>query len=188
MSPDSNPTGHRRADAQRNRDALLAAAQRLFDERGPDVALDEIARTAGVANATLYRHFANRADLLAAVYAGEVDELDRLSLRLLAHHNAGQALTDWLRAFVHHVVDKRALALAIPDEPAGDRATLFDDWHATMQGAAQRLLDRARAAGVVRRNVTAIDLVALAGGIALSGLAERRLNAVLDLIRDGYAP
>jgi AcrR family transcriptional regulator len=84
----------------------------VFDEHGPEVPLDELARTAGVANATLYRHFATRAELILAVYAEEVVGLGELAEQLLDAGDPEHALTDWLRAFVRHVADKRDLALA----------------------------------------------------------------------------
>ncbi|TDW17210.1 TetR/AcrR family transcriptional regulator [Kribbella kalugense] len=186
MSPESQPvsrTRSRRVDAERNRGAILGAARRLFDERGTDVPLDEVAKTAEIANATLYRHFATRADLLVAVYAEEVVELDELSRRLMDHTEPGQAFTDWLRAFVHHVATKTDLALAIPDEARGSR---FDEWHSTMRTAAERLLDRAQEAGAVRPELTVTELLALANGIALTGRTPAGLDAMLDLIRDGY--
>jgi AcrR family transcriptional regulator len=191
MSSESQPIGRastrpRRVDAERNRAALLTAAQQLFDERGTDVSLDEVAKTAKVANATLYRHFATRADLIVAVYAQEVIDLDRFSDRLVDHADPDQALTDWLRVFVHHVATKRDLALAIPDEPHGDRDGLFASWHATMETAAARLLARAQHAGTVRSELTTADLLAVASGIALTGLPEDRLDALVDLIRNGY--
>jgi AcrR family transcriptional regulator len=193
MSPESNARGSsvvsraRRADAERNRDALIAAAERLFDERGPDAPLDEIAKRAGVANATLYRHFATRAELILAVYAEEVAELAELAERLRGADDPGEALTDWLRAFVRHVAEKRGLALALPDEPDRRRGALFADWHATMHTAAERLLKRALAAGTVRGEIRAADLLALATGIAMTGLPQNRLEALLALARHGYA-
>src|SRR4051812_18188098 len=65
----------RRADAQRNRDRLLAAATAAFAEQGEDVALETIAARAGVGIGTLYRHFPNRDALVAAAYRHEVDAL-----------------------------------------------------------------------------------------------------------------
>jgi AcrR family transcriptional regulator len=189
MSPESQPVSRvrsRRVDAERNRDAILAAAKRLFDERGTDVPLDEVAKTAEIANATLYRHFATRADLLVAVYAEEVVELDELSRRLIDHTDPGQAFTDWLRAFVHHVATKRDLALAIPDEPGSERSTRFAEWHGTMRTAAERLLTRAQEAGAVRPELTVAELLAVASGIALTGRTPPGLDAMLDLIRHGY--
>jgi AcrR family transcriptional regulator len=177
----------RRVDAEHNRAALLTAARRLFDQRGPDVALDEVARTAGVANATLYRHFATRAELIVAVYAGEVSGLADLAQRLLRSPDPGQALTDWLCAFVRHVATKRDLALALPDGPEGRRGELFTEWHDTMRTAIEGLLERARSAGVVRREVAAADLLALAAGVAMTGLPGDRLDALIALVRSGYA-
>ncbi|WP_280367973.1 TetR/AcrR family transcriptional regulator [Nocardia wallacei] len=191
MSPESQPAARaskrpRRADAERNRAALLAAAERLFDERGTDVPLDEIAKAAEVANATLYRHFATRADLIAAVYAEEVRDLDRLSDRLLDRTDPDQALTEWLRAFMRHVATKRDLALAIPDEPDGERDGLFAGWHATMRAAAARLLARAQRDRAVPSELDAADLLVVVSGIALTGLPEDRLDRLLHLVRDGY--
>ncbi|MFJ1461171.1 TetR/AcrR family transcriptional regulator [Nocardia sp. N2S4-5] len=191
MSPESQPAARaskrpRRADAERNRAALLAAAERLFDERGTDVPLDEVAKTAEVANATLYRHFATRADLIAAVYAEEVRDLDRLSDRLLDRTDPDQALTEWLRAFMHHVATKRDLALAIPDEPDGERDGLFAGWHAIMRAAAARLLARAQRDRAVSSELDAADLLVVVSGIALTGLPEDRLDRLLHLVRDGY--
>jgi AcrR family transcriptional regulator len=176
----------RRVDAERNRGALLAAAKRLFEARGPDVTLDEIARTAMVANATLYRHFPTRAELIVAVYAEEVAELSKLSDRLSDSHDPARALTDWLRAFLQHVATKRELALALPDEPDSERSELFAGWHATMHHAASRLLTHAQDAHAVRAELDAIDLLALTTGIALTGLPPARLEMLLDLARDGY--
>jgi AcrR family transcriptional regulator len=177
----------RRADAERNRALILAAAQVLFDVRGADAPLDEVARRAGVANATLYRHFATRADLLVAAYAEEIAELDELSRHLVEYGDADQALADWLRAFVQHVATKRDLALAIPDQPDTGRTALFADWHQAMLASATRLLTRAQAAGSVRPDLTALDLLSLAGGLALSGRSPAALDAMRDLLRHGYS-
>jgi AcrR family transcriptional regulator len=191
MSPESNPTQDRnagrrarRVDAARNRAALVATARRLFDERGIDVPLDEIAKSAALANATLYRHFPTRAELIVAVYATELEELRQASENLLDRRDPGQALADWLRLFVHHVATKRELALALPDDT--ERGALFTSWHATMQDAASQLLKRAHDAGTVRADITTTDILALASGIALTGLPGTRLDTLLDLVRDGY--
>jgi AcrR family transcriptional regulator len=193
MSPESNPRSPttsgraRRVDAERNREALLAAARDLFDRQGPDVPLDEIARTAGVANATLYRHFPTRTELIIAVYSSEVRELNDLAKRLLQADDPDRALAEWLRAFVRHVADKRELALALPDEPTGHRGALFAAWHDSMNAAARTLLARAQAAGTARSEIDARDLLALATGIALTGLPGDRTERLFALARHGYA-
>src|SRR3954468_18341900 len=74
-----------RADAARNREAIVEAAREVFAEHGLDAPLDDIARRAGTGNATLYRRFPTRGDLIAAVFAE----------RMLEHLDAVQrALTD----------------------------------------------------------------------------------------------
>ena len=134
----------RRADARRNHDAVLAAARKLFAERGVDVPLDDVARHAGVGNATMYRHFPTRQDLIIAVYADEVTELCESGDALLAAGSPGDALHEWLGAFVAHVAGKRDLALALPR----DGSALFGEWHekmlATALGAAHQGAGRGR--------------------------------------------
>src|SRR4051794_16351982 len=103
------PGRTQRADAARNAGRLLAAARQLIEERGPDVPIDDIARRAGLGNATLYRHYPTRSDLLAAVYADEVAELCRRGTELLDDPDAGEALFTWLDLFVVHIAAKRSL-------------------------------------------------------------------------------
>ncbi|GAA2214726.1 hypothetical protein GCM10009850_101910 [Nonomuraea monospora] len=104
-----------RVDAQRNRDLLLAAAVQVFAERGTDAPLDDVARRAGVGNATLYRHFPTRSDLLIAVYADEVTQLCASAETLRSEAaSPREALHEWLRLFMDHVATKPDLAFAPP--------------------------------------------------------------------------
>jgi AcrR family transcriptional regulator len=171
-----------RADAQRNRDLILTTARNVFAERGPDAPLDDIARNAGVGNATLYRHFPTRRDLLIAVYADEVADLTVKSQELLHHDPPADALFAWLRAFIAHVADKGDLARAIPED---GRSPLFDEWHAAMQAAVAPLLARAQEAGAVRPDLDGPDLLALAGGIATAGAGSPQTDRLLRLVREG---
>ncbi|MGH3295986.1 MAG: TetR/AcrR family transcriptional regulator, partial [Trebonia sp.] len=93
----------------------------MFGELGVTAPLDEIARRAGVGNATMYRHFPTRRELVIAVYAGEVSTLCQLGSALLADSSPAEALFRWLREFITHVATKRELPLAIPDDTAGQR-------------------------------------------------------------------
>ncbi len=177
----------RRADARRNHDLLLAAAKEIFDEHGVDAPLDDIARRAGVGNATMYRHFPTRRELIIAVYSDEVAELCARGEALLGAADPGDALFAWLRDFVAHVATKRDLALAVPDDRAGQRPALFDQWHEAMRGAASALLGRARDAGAVRADLAVAELLALANGIALTAPDADRLDRLLTLVRYGTA-
>ncbi|MEV1245415.1 TetR/AcrR family transcriptional regulator [Nonomuraea sp. NPDC050022] len=171
----------RRADARRNHDAVLAAARKLFAERGVDVPLDDVARCAGVGNATMYRHFPTRQDLIIAVYADEVTELCESGDALLAADSPGDALHEWLGAFVAHVAGKRELALALPR----DGSALFGEWHEKMLATASALLTRAQDAGEVRSDLTVRELMTLANAIALTGSDQSA--RLLDLLRYGTA-
>jgi AcrR family transcriptional regulator len=182
MSPDSKRGP--RADASRNRERLDAAAREALATGGNEVAFDVIARRAGVGNATLYRHFPTRADLLVAVYADEVDALCRRGAHLLESGEPMDALFAWLDEFVVHVATKHALALAATEGPGERRTALFHDWHASITSTAERLVRRARPA--LRRDLTAADVLTLAGGAALTAdpAHARRLVA---LLRTGIA-
>lgn len=181
----TSPKRERRADASRNAELLLAAARELLNESGSEVALDEVARRAGVGNATLYRHFPTRGDLLVAVYADEVAGLCGQGTDLLDALSPVDALFSWLADFVAHVATKRALALAATEGPIGRRTRLFDHWHESMHSTATKLLDRARDAGAVRPELTATDLLALASGAALTGADVAHAQRLLRLLRNG---
>jgi AcrR family transcriptional regulator len=182
------PARPRRADARRNYELLLAAAKEIFDEHGLDVPLDDIARRAGVGNATMYRHFPTRRELIIAVYSDEVVALCAHGEGLLADADAGDALFRWLREFVAHVATKRELALALTDDRAGHRNEMFGRWHEAMHATTSALLDRARQAGAVRHGLATEDLLALATGIALTGADADQLTRLLTVVRHGVEP
>src|ERR1700749_563303 len=115
----------RPSDARRNYDRVPASAREVFGGLGVTAPLDEIARRAGVGNATMYRHFPTRRELVIAVYAGEVTALCELGSSLATDPSPGDALFRWLRAFTAHVATKRELSLAIPDDDAGQRSELY---------------------------------------------------------------
>lgn len=178
----------RRADAQRNRQRLLAAAAQVFAEQGITAPLDDIARRAGVGNATMYRHFANRRELALAVYADEVTSLCDRGTALLDDPSPGQALFSWLLAFVEHVATKRDLAMAEPGDLTGRGSERFAHWHDVMRRTAAALVERARQAGAVRDDLDAGDLLLVASGIAHAGATPERARRLLDLIRRGVEP
>ncbi|TQS39492.1 TetR/AcrR family transcriptional regulator [Cryptosporangium phraense] len=165
-----------RADAARNASAIVEAAGELFAERGPDVPIDEVARRAGVGNATLYRHFPTRSDLLVAVYGGQVAELCR---------QADDDLFEWLDAFVVHVSTARGLARAITDNPDGRRSALFEEWHALITETAGRLLVGAQEAGEVRADIGARDLLVLLSAVTVASTDTTHARLLLRILREG---
>jgi len=179
------PRRPRRADARRNYELLLAAAKDVFAEGGVDAPLDDIARRAGVGNATLYRHFPTRREVIIAVYADEVTALCAQGAALLDERSPGDALCGWLQAFIAHVAAKRELALALTNDREGQRSALFDRWHAAMRATASALLTRAQRSDAIRADLDVSDLLALANGIALTGADAGRAERLLLLLRRG---
>jgi AcrR family transcriptional regulator len=176
-----SPLKRLRADARRNRDQLIEAAQAVFAELGTQAPLDEIARRAGIGNATLYRHFPTRDDLLIAVYADEVSALSASGAKLLAAADREplDALFEWLEAFVLHVASKGDLARSL--EPGASRSEQHEEWHEAIFGVATRLVDRAREAGVIRADVDPVDLLVLISGMASAEPA--RVKRLLQMVR-----
>jgi AcrR family transcriptional regulator len=177
----------RRADARRNHDLVLAAAKEVFAEQGVIAPLDEIARRAGVGNATMYRHFPTRRELVIAVYADEVTALCALG-ESLRGKPAGDALFTWLRAFVTHVATKRELPLALTDDGQGERSALFERWHESMHATASALLTEAQRSGDVHPGLGVADLLALTHGIALTASDDDQVERLFALVRKGVSP
>jgi AcrR family transcriptional regulator len=170
----------RRSDARRNDELLVLAAREVFGEQGVDAPLEEVARRAGVGNATLYRHFAARHELIIAAYADEVTALCARAATLTGELSPEDALFRWLHAFVEHVGTKRDLALVLT---SGSGGVLFDRWYQAMRGTTAALLARAQRAGVVRQDIDAADVVLLACGVALTD--RPRHSRLLDVLRTG---
>ncbi|MDY7106251.1 MAG: helix-turn-helix domain-containing protein [Actinomycetota bacterium] len=173
-----------RSDARRNRERLVAAAAEVIAECGPDASLNEIAQRAGVGAGTLYRHFPTRDELLVAVFTGRIDTLCALAGELVAARDPDEALTAWLDAFLVHCLTDRGLAETI------SRAGLDSDLDcaAKMRGAAAGLVDGARAAGAVRADVEATDVLELVIGIALAAPDADRAERLLALTRRALRP
>jgi AcrR family transcriptional regulator len=176
-----------RADAQRNRDKIVAAAVRIFDAEGLGVNFDRIAREAGVGAGTLYRNFPTRESLVAAAYYAELDWLCDGAGELLDILPAHEALRTWLRRLLEYATSKAGMADAL-------LAMVSSADHPFAEGAARLctaiaiLLKAGVAAGAIRADVTANDVLAAVTGAALvSGGPGRRTQAqrLLDLVVDG---
>src|SRR5947208_15378139 len=110
---DTAPSRPVRADARRNTDALLDAALAVFATSGVDAPVREIAEKAGVGVGTVYRHFPQRADLIAAVFRREMDACADAAPILAAEYAPFEALANWLQRYAVFVGTKRGLANAL---------------------------------------------------------------------------
>lgn len=146
-----------RADALRNRERIVTAAREMFVAHGPDVPLDEIARRAGVGNATVYRNFPDRDALVREVVCSVMERTARAAEEALAE--TGDAF-EALERFAHAAADERISALC----PMVSSA--FDQHHPDLEESRERvenlvarLMDRAKAAGRLREDVEFGDLL-----------------------------
>jgi AcrR family transcriptional regulator len=182
--------GGLRADARRNVDALLRAAQEVFAASGVDAPVKAIADRAGVGVGTLYRHFPQRPDLIKAIIRKEVDACAAAATRLAARHAPADALARWMQGLVDLVATKRGLGPALHSgNPAYQ--SLPEYVLAQLTPALERLLEAGAAAGTIRRDVDAAELLLAAMRVATPAsegdLAQaRRMVALLvDGVRFG---
>ncbi|CCH85810.1 Transcriptional regulator, TetR family [Modestobacter italicus] len=154
-----------RADAQRNRDAVLRAARETFETEGVLASLDGIALKAGVGNATLYRNFPTRDDLLAAVLESNVVDALAAADELSRSLSPRDALAEWL---VHLTWQLRiwhdlpyciSVVTTDPDSPLSSARN-------PLLVRTEVLLEAARSAGDVRDDVTADELLELATALS----------------------
>jgi len=115
-----------RADARRNRDALLVKARELFANGCFDLRFDDFARLAGVGTGTLYRHFPTRAALAEAVYREEIAAMCARARELRATLPAMEALAAFLHGFVHHLHTHQGLARTLATLMAARSDALAD--------------------------------------------------------------
>jgi AcrR family transcriptional regulator len=178
-----------RADARRNYDRLLTVARAAFLERGTDVPLEDIAKTAGVGIGTLYRHFPTRTDLMEAVFLDNVEDLERHADRLLDSPDVGAAITEWLRALIAFSNDFRGLSRSLLLADEGSYAATKKGCHQILVDAAHALIERAQQEGIIRADVSPSMVLKLANGIAVAtehaepADAERMFATMMDGLR-----
>jgi AcrR family transcriptional regulator len=178
-----------RVDATRNRERIIAAAREAFVEHGPSVPLDAIAHRAGVGNATLYRHFADRRALIHVVASYSMARItEQAEAALEEEADAFEAL----RRFVHRAADERVGALcSLLFEGFDKNNSLVVDARIRLEEAVTRLMDNAREAGELRPDVGLGDLMVaitqLTRPVAGTGCAqlERFMHRHLQLFLDG---
>jgi AcrR family transcriptional regulator len=166
-----------RADAARNRDAIIAAARPVFAEHGLGAPLDEIARRAGVGNATLYRHFPTREELVQAALLAPMAEYLAAAEEAVADPDPWAGFRDYLLRLCQLQARDRGLAdllVTTIRTPSGELEAL--------RGAAfeltRQLIERAQAAGELRADFRHQDLPLLL--MANAGLVQRTQAAAPD--------
>ena len=156
-----------RADAQRNRRRLLRAAGEVFAEQGPQASTEEVARRAGVAVGTVFRHFPTKADLLRALMKGLLQQLVDDADVLVAQGEPGTALFDFFTQLVERTTANRTVVSLLAAEGidvpiAGALGPLTS--------AVQELLRRGQRVGAIRAGIQTDEVMALLVGACQGAL------------------
>jgi AcrR family transcriptional regulator len=166
--PDDSPCGERRlrADARRNREKVLAAAEEVLATQGLDAPIDEIARHAGVGVGTVYRHFPTKRELHEAVVQAHFDRLIEIAEELLHSPDPGEAYFEYVDATVRASAHK-AVAHAISESNPEVRRRR-EEWMSALTQRASELLRRSQDAGAIRKDVTYEDVRVMLGGLCMA--------------------
>jgi AcrR family transcriptional regulator len=183
-----------RADAERNRQRILAAAAELFTERGLEPSLDDVARHAGVGVGTVYRRFPDKASLADALFDERIDALVALAEQARAEPDAWAALVSFFERSAEILVRNRGLRQILMFAAEGhDRGICARD---RMRPAIESLIERAQADGQVRADLRPTDVPIIEFMVAAAAeyawqvrptVWRRYLALILDALRPASA-
>jgi AcrR family transcriptional regulator len=174
-----------RADAKRNYELLVTAARDVFAAEGSEASMEAIARKAGVGVGTLYRHFPKRIDIVEAVYRGDVDELAEAAQTAAAELEPMPAVEAFLMAFLRYASAKRTFLNELR-EAFDKHPELKLQSRERIDDAAQLVVGRAQAAGVLRDDINGADLMQLLGPMCTAAtLTEEQGKRLIGLVLDG---
>jgi AcrR family transcriptional regulator len=177
-----------RADAARNRKAVLEAARKRFGEDGMDVGMEAIARAAGVGVGTVYRHFPHKRDLIIALVHEHFARLSEMAAKALEREDAWESFRDFMRESVHAAANERAIGEFLGTSPE------LGEIEVEQTGLAERtekLIRRAQRAGKMRKDIVIEDvptLVCSIGAVASAGtdtIAARNWERLVEITLDG---
>ncbi len=174
-----------RADALRNHRRILETARDQMVEHGPDVGMSEIARAAGLAVGTLYRHFPTKTELLAAVITEQIERLADAAEIAWTRVESGSDAAEEIFGFLNDVLETAATngALRVAAQSLGAE---FHCPPAAIRGsvALENIIAAGQAAGSIRRDLTVTDLYLLVATGPLEHPAATR-GRWLELVRPG---
>lgn len=179
-----------RADALRNREALVAVARAAFGKAITAVPLEDIARDAGVGIGTLYRHFPTREALVEVVYSAELDEVVTGAATLLTELAPEAALRAWMRRYAEFSILKRGMVDTLRAGWASGRIAT-PATRERINGAIGAILTAGAADKTLRSDVTADEVTTMMIGVVLSAGVNAHLSQVtrlFDVLVDGLLP
>jgi AcrR family transcriptional regulator len=175
-----------RADARRNREAVVAAAKKLFADQGLDAQMPDVAKAAKVGVGTVYRHFPTKDDLIAALAAERFERLADKARESLETEDPWKGLCDFIRFAAQIQADDRGLCDVMGSRPevmgASAEAVGLDK-------LCDQLVKRAQRSGDLRRDIEweEIPMIACAlGGITKAhGPGAGRWPRLVEIVLDG---
>jgi AcrR family transcriptional regulator len=176
----------RRADAERNREKILAAAREAFADREAEVSMAEVSRRAGVGMATLYRNFPAKQELLEALYIDEIDAVCAAAATVPGD-TPGARLDAWLRAFFDFFSSKRHVGDELLKAPDADRG-FFEGNRERVLAAGEPLFEAARDAGELGDGLTFVQVLEMVRAIAKIEGDRDYLAPILDAALAGLRP
>jgi AcrR family transcriptional regulator len=164
-----------RKDAERNRERLIAAGRALFAQRGLAATLNDVAHRAGVGVGTAYRRFANKEQLIEAIWQQQVSELETILKRALAVPDAWDGLVLYLESSLAAQANDRGMAQILSGQV---EAEYYDQQRDRLAPLVEQVVHRAREAGVIRPDVTATDMI----------LLQIAVTSIAGTVQNGTAP
>ena len=178
-----------RSDAVRNRERVMAVARRLFEEKGPDVEIDDVARAAGVGVGTIYRQFPNKQALIQGVLWSHVQPLADAGLARAEASDPGAAFYEHLAFLADAFLAKENVHLTLARSGLAGASGPQQD---AMAKSLATLLSRAQAAGAVRPDIGPKDLVMLIRGTLFpahgGAIPKRTRRRLFDVVLRGLRP
>jgi AcrR family transcriptional regulator len=176
-----------RADARRNREAVVAAAKRLFADEGLDAQMPDVAKVARVGVGTVYRHFPTKEDLIAVLVAQRFERLAEKAREGLEAEDAWQGICEFIRFSAQIQADDRGLCEVMGSRPDLMEAAALE---VGLPELCDRLVKRAQRSGDLRRDLVWEDIPMIACGLgritqADVGPARGRWPRLVEIILDG---
>jgi AcrR family transcriptional regulator len=167
-----------RADAERNRRALLDAAVQVFGERGLDATVAEIAARAGVGQGTAFRHFPTKEQLIAATVSDMLDRITATALEQLQEPDPLLALRTLMHSGSQLMVSNQGFKSATANSLVHEHPDVVAASEQLLEVAAL-LLARAQEAGAIRADVTSEDIPLLLCAVSATDIASREQQPAL---------
>jgi AcrR family transcriptional regulator len=181
----------RRADAERNRERVLCAAEAVLARDGLSASMRTIAADAGVGLGTIYRNFPTQEALYQAIIVRRTRALIAEAAELTGAPDAGQAFFDYFTHVVEHAVRTKAIADLLARAGIDPKSGLADAGRA-MRQAVGTLLDRAQQAGAVRPDLRLPELMAILAAMCLGAEHSQwdtpLRSGTLAIVFDGLRP